>query len=662
MDDTIYLDPSARLARLNAGVMGKLPSLPRDVAAEARQLVRDAGALEVLGTPQIEAQELVLRRFCYLHGLSDELAAAGSPHPYNFRRRFADNKRPAGTPPDRPMTSSTNWNVLGYDVGYPLGVPASPLTAKLAWIQYFARYGFNVFTFKTVRRRCRDELPFPNWVYLQNLDTPLQLGTDISAVVAKGNLDTYLSRSASYSTANSFGVPSADPDEWMDEVRSILAVLPPGSGKLLIVSVMGDEELVGDEFIEDFVEVAKLASQAGAPAIELNLSCPNKLDRQGGMMRPICETPDLTAEIVKAVRKNIDQAIPIVAKLSYLSYAELEVLLPLIGDEVQGVAGINTIQARVVDPASGEPTFQGENKDGKRVVRPAAGISGVALRHFALDFVNSLNRLRSLNDGWRFDILAMGGVMDAHDVRALMATGAACVQTATAAATNPALPLQMQEAGLTQGDDPGLLAIREALLADDGSLRPVHDVATRLDVDPSILDVLSDRPYDLPRFVAELVAMLRRGDNGSQRPSEPTGDSHDTRAAMQRATALRDALKRAQHERLLAGSLGIDEAAERMGMQPDDVRGLVEAGELLAVGEGDATRVPIWQLTDVTPSRPIEGVATLARSFPGPPEVFASWVTTSHPQLSGRTPLAALREGEQEVVFAVSGAIAAAGR
>lgn len=170
-----------------------------------------------------------------------------------------------------------------------------------------------------MRREARAELPYPNWIYLRNLDAPLAVGTDPSSVVAEGNSYTYLSRLDSYSTANSFGVPSSPPIEWQTEIKKIRRLLP--AGKLLIVSVMGThEEYSGQEFVDDFVGVAMLAAEAGAPAIELNVSCPNKIGLDGRMMDPLCQDPQATREIVHSVRAALDahghRDVPLIARRS----------------------------------------------------------------------------------------------------------------------------------------------------------------------------------------------------------------------------------------------------------------------------------------------------------------------------------------------------------
>jgi dihydroorotate dehydrogenase len=634
-------------------------SLSPEAAAAATRLIR-AGSGR-LSQAEAEPLELEVRSFCHRYDLPETLADGGRPEPYVFKRAYAENASPMGTPPDLPLPGNGGWKLLGHEVGYPLGVPASVLTAKATWIDYFSRFGFNIFTFKTVRSAERREFEFPNWVYLQGLDSPLALDTEIADLTVRGNLETYFRRIHSYSTANSFGVPSNSPEKWQQQIGLALEQLD--AGKLLIVSVMGTEEdNDGSEdapqhFVADFVRTAELAVEAGAPAIELNLSCPNKVNPQGKMIDPLCDDPGAVQRIVSSVRGAVDREIPIVAKLGYLRHEQLAELLPLIVDDVAGIAGINTLPVKVIDPQTGEMTFPG---------RDEAGLSGVALRYFALDFVQSLHRLRQANDGWDFDILAMGGVMDAHDVRALMAAGADSVQTATAAATNPALPQQLHYG--QQPDNPGdLTEIREALLDADGKIRPAAEVAERLDLEPGDIGSLFDTPYDLPRFVAELMAFKRERRVGTK-SSDPQASSlrsesvltHKDRA--RQATALNAALRQDRLMKVVDSALTIAAAAKRMGLEVEEVERLVEVGDLLALETADGRRIPSWQLTAEFPARPLEGLDDVARAVSGSLEIASGWLEEANPDLDGRSPQEVLQAGDYERVLAAAKAIGAAGR
>jgi len=406
--------------------------------AEVRALLERGERLDELGVA--ERHQLIndIMRLCHVRDMPEVLSLSGVPVVYNFQQTFEEN---IGGPWDRypdwdGVTRGRRWTLLGVNVGYPIGVPASALTANARYVDYYARHGFNVLTYKTVRSRPRAPHPFPNWVYLEDADQPLPVADEEPPVgPVTGDAETYPVDPHSFSTANSFGVPSEHPDVWTQDVADALDRI--GDGKLLIVSVMGSPEepdiRSAEALAQDFVAVALYAQQAGARAIELNLSCPNTLDPVTHQIDPpVCLDPDLTELIVTRVAEALDAETRLVAKLSWMRHTMLEQVLRRFAHRVHAVSGINTLPMRVVDRA-GQPTF-GE--------RRVAGVSGNAIRDFGLDFVRTLAELKHRED-WVFDIIGMGGVMSAEDVRAYLRAGADAVQTATGAEDKPTLPADL---------------------------------------------------------------------------------------------------------------------------------------------------------------------------------------------------------------------------
>lgn len=160
------------------------------------------------------------------------------------------------------------------------------------------------------------------------------------------------------------------------------------------------------------------------------------------MGAPLCEDPIHAGEIVQAVRSALKSETKLVAKLGYLSEPRLSEVVSRIAPDVDGIAGINTLQVKVIDE-SGEPAFKGVPGDPSRD-RPKAGLSGIAIRDLARDFVRRLSALRD-SHGWSFDIIGMGGVMDTHDVRALLASGADAVQATSLTANEVGLARHLWE-------------------------------------------------------------------------------------------------------------------------------------------------------------------------------------------------------------------------
>jgi dihydroorotate dehydrogenase len=355
---------------------------------------------------------------------------------YDYGKSFSENYAAPATHAEPLLAGVADAErartLLGRNVGYPIGVPASPLTANAGRISTLAAQGLNVLTYKTVRSEARPAFPAPNWFFVKGLTESLPTNA-VAHEITVETAGITPPDTGPYSMVNSFGMPSPDPTEWTADVREALESLR--SDQLLIVSVVGTfERYKGAELLEDFVRVAQLAEETGVSAIELNLSCPNTLADEGkGMGPPICHSAKDTRDIVKAVKGELNSKTKLVAKLGYLGPVRLAEVVDGIAADVDAIAGINTLQVKVDSP-SGGPAFRGTPGDPKRD-RPKAGLSGVAIRGLALEFVNELARLRRERE-WTFDIIGMGGVMSSHDVRALMASGADAVQATCVVANN----------------------------------------------------------------------------------------------------------------------------------------------------------------------------------------------------------------------------------
>ena len=74
---------------------------------------------------------------------------------------------------------------------------------------------------------------------------------------------------------NSFGNPGRGPEFWMPDMKKAIAYA--GKGQIMVASTFGTAQkgMSNEDFWQDFADASKLAVQAGAKIIELNLSCPN---------------------------------------------------------------------------------------------------------------------------------------------------------------------------------------------------------------------------------------------------------------------------------------------------------------------------------------------------------------------------------------------------
>ncbi|MGY1709594.1 dihydroorotate oxidase [Geodermatophilus sp. SYSU D00758] len=415
--------PGAFLAGVTRFARPPQPEL--DALAAAARGLADRLATGAVGDDDLP----LLTRVLFFAGHAGVLAAAGVPTPaYDVLGSYRDNlTTPVGPRlPERPA-ARRRWPVLGRSLGFPIGVPACVLNGGEQWVRHFASNGYSVLTYKTVRSRAHEPNPRPNWTFAPRETASLPPGA--SAEVVSDPWDWVAPGTPAVSTVNSFGVPSPAPEEWMPDLERSLAAL--ADDQLLLVSVMGeDAEGAGlAALVADFARTAAMAQEAGAPVVELNLSCPNTLDRSAaGVRPPLCLDADATVAVVEGVRRALDDRTGLVAKLSWLDAGQLAALVPRIAPLVDGVAGINTVQSRV-RRSDGAPTFPG---------RELAGLSGVAVRASALDFTRRLVALRDAA-GARFDVLAMGGVTDPASFEALFAAGADAVQSASGAFADPYL-------------------------------------------------------------------------------------------------------------------------------------------------------------------------------------------------------------------------------
>ena len=418
---------------LVAAFTGGVTRFARPGREELDELTAGADALaRRLAAGDVGARDLpLLTRVLFFAGHADVLAAHGVPTPaYDLLGSFRENlARPLGpVPSGRPTAAGRRWRLLGRTVGFPVGVPACVLNGSEAWVRHNLASGYSVLTYKTVRGRVHPANEQPNWTFAPRETASLPPGA--AAEVVSDPWNWVEPGDPRVSTVNSFGVPSPAPGEWMADLERALAAT--GEDALLLVSVMGeDPDGTGQQaaLAGDFARTARMAEEAGAGVVELNLSCPNTLDRSAaGVKPPLCLDPDATVAVVQQVRRELDDRTGLVAKLSWLDEERLAALVPRLGPLVDGIAGINTLQSRV-RRSDGAPTFPG---------RELAGLSGVAVRDSALDFTRRLVALREAGTA-HFDVLAMGGVTDPASFEALFALGADAVQSASGAFADPLL-------------------------------------------------------------------------------------------------------------------------------------------------------------------------------------------------------------------------------
>ena len=202
---------------------------------------------------------------------------------------------------------------------------------------------------------------------------------------------------------NAMGLPNPGIETYAEEIKfskTILAVP-------LIVSIFGYTS-------EEYAAVSKRAVDAGADAVELNVSCPHV--KQTGA--EIGQNPKLLSEIVENVKAKINK--PVIVKLSP-NVTDITILAKASMEAgADGLTVINTLKAIAIDIETQQPILS--NVKG--------GLSGEAVKPVALRCVYDIA------EQYKVPIIGCGGVSNWHDAVEFFLAGASAVQIGTAVADN----------------------------------------------------------------------------------------------------------------------------------------------------------------------------------------------------------------------------------
>ncbi len=186
---------------------------------------------------------------------------------------------------------------------------------------------------------------------------------------------------------------------------------------------------VGGFAASDYASIcARLDSEDGIEAVELNLSCPN-----------VEEAPETGAEIVEAARAATSRSL--YAKLSPATWDIAATARAVVAAGADGLSLVNTIRGLALDDATLRPVLG----------RGAGGYSGPALRPIALACVHACAGAVDV------PIVAMGGVSSGRHALDLVAAGASAVALGTVLFADPSAPgrvrAELQRAASARGFD-----------------------------------------------------------------------------------------------------------------------------------------------------------------------------------------------------------------
>ncbi|MFZ1249115.1 MAG: hypothetical protein WAQ24_02235 [Candidatus Saccharimonadales bacterium] len=327
----------------------------------------------------------------------------------------------------RDPNAQPQYTFLGFPINFPFGIAAGSLPTSRHTTAAF-RLGYDVVVYKTQRAHEFPCNPFPNVL-------PITVDGDLTLEKLQQPLVTlpdYPTDPTKLNITNSFGVPSPEPSVWVADLPAALAGV--GKGQLLIMSVVGTirEGFSPSDYYDDFAAAARLAKQAGAQVVEINLSCPNVASE--GV---ICYNRDAVLEICKRTKAVLGET-PLIIKVGYYApeqQAVLEDIVQKVSPYVAAISAINTLQGSIVDE-NGEQALPGAG-------RLRSGVCGAGIKWAGLDMVRRLDELRK-REGYSYEIIGVGGVMVPADFAEYRAAGADVVQAVTAPMWNHLLAQQIK--------------------------------------------------------------------------------------------------------------------------------------------------------------------------------------------------------------------------
>jgi dihydroorotate dehydrogenase (NAD+) catalytic subunit len=199
---------------------------------------------------------------------------------------------------------------------------------------------------------------------------------------------------------NAMGLPNPGISHFKEEMQELNKLDAP-----TIFSIYGFSP-------EDFAEVAKIAVEIGAAAVELNVSCPH-VKKAGAQ---VGSDPSLLMEIVKRVQNQIDK--PVMVKLTPNVTDITEIAQAAQKAGADAICAINTVKAMAIDPETCKPILA--NKYG--------GLSGPAIKPVGVRCVYDIY------DAVDIPIIGCGGISNWQDAVEYLLAGACALQIGTAIA------------------------------------------------------------------------------------------------------------------------------------------------------------------------------------------------------------------------------------
>lgn len=317
----------------------------------------------------------------------------------------------------RRLPAGPGGRLLGYTLNSSLGVSAGPLLNS-KWVEAYARVGFDILTYATVRTSLVAPLGLPNIRPVENRE---QAAVTTRRAGLNGDL----------TLAVSLGMPSMEPEVWRRDVRRARERI--GKGQMLIVSVLGTTAGKDREaLIEDYATCARWAAESGADAIEVQLAWPDPFADQP---QATYENVPLAAQILHRVRTSV--AVPVLAKLgAFKTPRMLHDTATKLAPWVGGFTLVNGFQRRVLDER-GNAAFEGSGRERAEIV------GGDTFEAASRQVLEMLSWRRA--GCWDRAVLAVGGISTPDRADQLLREGADAALLATAALWDPLFAVRFRQ-------------------------------------------------------------------------------------------------------------------------------------------------------------------------------------------------------------------------
>ena len=320
----------------------------------------------------------------------------------------------------RRLPAAPGGKLFDYALNSQLGIASGPLLNS-KWVEAYARVGYDVLTYATVRSSEVPAFGLPNIRPVENREQAA-IATAPRRAAFDGDL----------TLAVSLGTPSMPPDVWRKDVRRARERL--GKGQVLIVSVLGTTPPGGDReaLVMDYVRCARWAAEAGAHVIEAQLAWPDPFADQP---QAIFENLSLASQILHRVRTSV--RVPVVAKFgAFRTPRLLHDTATRLASWASGFVLVHGFQRRVVDE-DGNPAFEGAGRD-------RADIVGADTFPAASRQVGELLAWRKAGC-WDRAVLAVGGITTVERAHETLREGADIALVGTAALYDPLFGVRFRQ-------------------------------------------------------------------------------------------------------------------------------------------------------------------------------------------------------------------------